>query len=226
MKNIVRLYFNYLELIIIGMVVAGLGATLVAGIRARSEALSPEQVPAVLSFTIVLSAITLLATGITIVVTVIRRHGVLTEHPELSGKLFREFRLLNFAFKNKRVLFILPVLVLVTLVATAYTDKLLKNQAIVEAGVVAGVNYPATAFNEKMKITVVEISPENNGNPAKVTALLQSGGHDDKRIENQEVGYRTTYLTDDLFIVRIVEITNSSAKFFVERRASRQRTDP
>jgi hypothetical protein len=208
MKAIAMLYLNYLELIIIGMVVATLGITLVAGIYAGTadggQALFPSLIPVVLSAT-ALIAITSIA---------IRRHKVLDEHPELKTKLFKEFRVLNFAFKNKRALVIVPILILVTLGATAYTDGLLKNQVIAEAG----VNVDATFFNKSLIIDLIEISPENNGTPAKVTAVLRSPGYPDVRIENQEVGYKTTYTGRDRFIVRIVDIKNSSAKFFVERR--------
>jgi len=199
MKAIVKLYLNYLELILIGMLVAALAITLVAGLLAGGIALLPA----------LLANTTIIAIGL---ITLGRRKA-LGEHPEIKTKPFKEFRLFMLVRKSKIIL--VAVLVLVTLGTTYSTNRLLMNQAIASSGM--GVS--ATFFNNALIINVLEISPGDKGNPYQVTAVLYSNGYPVANIENQSVGYETTYIGRDRFIVRIVEVTNIYAKFFVERIA-------
>jgi len=223
MKSIAKLYLAYLEMTVISMVLASLVLISVSGFAYGGRGLIP-------------AALAVVMLGV-IAYVEIGRHRVLSAHPEFKRKPFGEIRL--FLFKlQKRVLKITDTLNLrsrkqviqqylskmAAIIIVALTIWILwssfsisadiatlkRNQAIVEAG--PGV--PGTVFNRAVVIEVIQISAEN---PPKVTAVIKSEGYPEIRIENEGVGFTTTYNGRNRFLIRIIEVNNSSAKFFVER---------
>src|SRR5918912_1740222 len=169
MKGIVKLYLNYLELMFIGMLGTALALTLVAGVLTGGIALVPA----------CLANMTLVVLG----QVALGRRKALAEHPDIKSKSFKESRLFLFALRSKYKLVLIATLLLVTLGAAYSTDRLLQNQAIVEAN----TEIPATFFNRSLIIQVIEISAQDDTTAPTVTAILHSNGYPDPRIERQAV---------------------------------------
>lgn len=220
MKSIATLYLDYLEKALVSMVLASLVLISVSGFVYGAKG----GIPAALAV-VTLALIACIEFG---------RRRVLKEHPEFKKEPFRETKLFLFMLQKKilkitnsihmgslqrnlsRITAIMIVsLIMLTLwssLSISANITLKKNQAIVEAG--PGV--PATIFSKALVIQVIEISA-----PDRVTAIIHFEGYPDVKIENEVVGYQTTYVAGShRFIVRIIEINNSSAKFFVERRVN------
>ncbi|SRR6266404_208264 len=222
MKSIAELYLAYLERALISMVLASLAFISISGIVYGRSARIP-------------AALAVVTLGLIFYVELGRR-GVLKVHPEFERNGLREIRLFSYLVERKAVQIsnalhftsrgvqqnlsrIAGTLIVVLIVSTLWSSfhisadiTLRKNQVIVEAG----PRVPASIFNSALVIEVLQISAE--GGVHRVTALIHSAGYPDLKIEGERVDYQTTYAAGDRrFIVRITEIGDFSAKFFVER---------
>lgn len=223
MKSIAKLYVDYLERSVIGMVLASLILILISGFtygeRGRVQA--------------ILSLVTLGLIG----AVAFDRRSVGRDHPEFKSKSFREFRLFWFMLKRKGLIISdafrlnsrkqavsravsggITIIIVILAMWTLWSSfsisadiALKKNQAI--AGARPGIQ--ATFFDKAVVIDVQQISA-GSGSP-KVTAVISSDGYPDVRIEGEGVGYETIYNGPSPFRIRVLEIHGSTVKFFVER---------
>ena len=210
MKTLASLYLDYLERVVIGMVLMSLIFILVSGFAYGDKG----RLHAFLS---------ILPLGLIVFVEFGRRR---VAH-DFKGKPFSEIRLFWFLLKEKVAklspkkemlqqtvsggLVIVVVVLAMGVIWSSFSISaniaLQKNQAI--AAAMPGI--PTTFFNKELVIDVQQI---DNGPSPRVTAVIESPGLPSARIEDVGIGYTTTY---NGFRIQVRNIDDLTADFFVER---------
>lgn len=233
MKSIAELYLAYLEMALINIVLASLVFIAVSGWVYGGRGRTPAA----------LATVTL---ALIILVTIDRRR-LSSAYPEPTKKPFRALRLfwqklhkkvlsltglLNSEPRKQALANNLSMLLAIIIAALAIGSlyfsfsisadiSSVKKQAKAynevpltrnQARVLVDVGEPATIFNNTLVIEVVQVT---SGLSPKVTAVIRSDGGEEVRIEGQGIGYETTY--GNRFLIRIIDVKDSAAKFFVER---------
>lgn len=226
MKSIIRLYFDYFEKMIIGLLFSSLVLISLCGFIYGRSALKPAIIA-----TVVLFITAYVESG---------RSRILQESPELNKKPFKEVKLFSALLESNLVRITarfslvsnkpklqssitkaVPILIVTLALYALYSSvlisanianskRLYRNQASVEAS----VGVPATLFNRLLVIGILQISA---GDTPTVTAIIHSEGFQDLAISNQSAGYETTYTGRGRFRIRIDKFTPPSVWFFVER---------
>lgn len=224
MGSIIKLYLDYLERTVIGMVLSLLALISIFGFLLGGNGRTPAT----------LAAITL---GFVLIVE-IGRGRVRREHPEFRQGPLGEIRLFwllvlrrtsNVANLLSRiwrgqispeavsrgiaiVFLAIAIWVLWSSFSISANMILKRNQAI--AG--ATPRIPATFFDKAITLQVLQIS-DGDSPLSKVTFLISSEGYPDVRVESARVGYVTPYNGLNLFHIEVREVQGSTVRFFVER---------
>lgn len=116
--------------------------------------------------------------------------------------------------RPSNLLRIVIILLFIASLGTSYAvDLVLNNQA----RVTVGLNDPGSIFNQALKIQLINASGGTPDRSPKVTAIILSDGYPELKIEDASMGDEFYYTSSKRFLIRVLEIKDARAKFYVRR---------